>query len=128
MIKKAFACILGLYPLQSVADPSLECSNAGSQVEIGACVSEMADRVEVALMIAQDIAMASAEELDEVTERTVAVPAMDEAQETWAAYREAQCNAVGASFGGGSGTGIAIQSCRIELGRARIKELMSMSR
>ena len=127
MIKRICLCVLGLYPLQSVADPSLECSNAGSQVEVGACVTQAAERVEVALSIAQEIAMGSAQELDEVTGRSAAVPAMEAAEEAWAAYREAQCNAVGASFGGGSGTGIAIQSCRIELGRDRIKELMDMA-
>ncbi|GAB5436119.1 lysozyme inhibitor LprI family protein [Falsiruegeria mediterranea] len=127
MIKKICLFLLCLYPLHSAADPSLECSDAGSQVEIGACVSEAAQRVEAAMVLAQEIAMASAQELDEVTGRVVAVPAMDAAQEAWSAYRDAQCNAVGASFGGGSGTGIAIQSCRIELGRARITELMSMA-
>lgn len=127
MIKKICLCLVGLYPVQSAADPSLECSNAGSQVEIGACVKGAADRVDAALVFAQEIAMASAQELDEVTGRAAAVPALNTSQETWVAYREAQCNAVGASFGGGSGTGIAIQSCMIELGRARVKELMGMA-
>jgi len=127
MIKRFWLCVVFLHPLSIAADPSLECSDKGSQVEIGACVQQDVDRVEAALRIAQDIAMAGARELDEVTERDVAVPALEAAQKSWAAYREAQCNAIGASFGGGSGTGIAIQSCLVELGRARVKELLDMA-
>ncbi len=114
-----------LAPTAGTTDPSLECSAAGSQVEIGICVGAAADQVEAAMAIALEIAQGSAIELDEVTGRKVAGPALDAAQTAWAAYRTAQCDAVGASFGGGSGTGIAIQSCFITLGRARIAELMA---
>ena len=128
MRRVQFAFVLALTPLAAAADPALECSDAGSQVEIGACVSEMRDRVEGALAVALDIARGSAGELDEVTGRKVALPALDAAQSAWAVYRDAHCDAVGASFGGGSGTGIAIPSCHIELGRARTRDLMAMAR
>ncbi len=122
-----FILPLVFFPLAAQADPSLECSDAGSQVEIGECVSRAEERVEAALGIALEIAVAAAKELDEVTGRVTALPALDAAQNTWSAYRDAQCDAVGASYGGGSGTGIAITSCRIELGRLRVKELMQLA-
>ncbi|MGR3761404.1 lysozyme inhibitor LprI family protein [Roseobacteraceae bacterium NS-SX3] len=112
----------------AAADPSLECSGAGSQVEIGTCLAADAQRVEEALAVALDIARDSAAELDEVTGRASALPALEQSQSAWTGYRDAHCEAVGASFGGGSGTGIAIQSCRISLGRARVEQLISLGR
>ena len=106
-----------------LADPATECGG-GSQVEIGACVAETLARVDATVDIYLDFAMRSAEALDGVTGRTVAVPALEAAQDAWTAYREAHCEFVGATFGGGSGTGIAIRSCKIELGRDRAETLM----
>ncbi|MCF6272200.1 MAG: DUF1311 domain-containing protein [Rhodobacteraceae bacterium] len=107
------------------ADPSLECSlSVGSQVEIGDCVSEAAKTVDATVELALGIAMDAAKELDSITEREVSVPALEAAQTAWLAYREQQCAFVGTTFGGGSGTGIAMESCQVELGRARVEELM----
>ncbi|WP_223425220.1 lysozyme inhibitor LprI family protein [Tateyamaria pelophila] len=105
------------------ADPATECGGS-SQVEVGDCVADTLQRVNTTVDIYLGFAMSSAEELDEVTGRKVAVPALEAAQATWSAYRDAQCGYVGATFGGGSGTGIAINSCKIELGRNRAEELM----
>jgi uncharacterized protein YecT (DUF1311 family) len=84
----------------------------------------MEGRVNGALEESYSFAIAAAKELDDVTGRVAALPALEAAQNAWAAFRDAQCEAVGASFGGGSGTGIAITSCRIDLGRARVEELL----
>lgn len=109
------------------ADPSLECSiNASSQVEIGGCVAEAEKAVDQAIEVAYGFAMASARELDAVTDRAVAVPALEAGQAAWSAYRDAHCEFVGTTFGGGSGTGIAIRSCRVELGRKRVEELFKL--
>lgn len=107
-----------------LADPALECSDAGSQVEIGSCVGEMEKRVELAIEESLGFALQSAKDLDDITERQVAQPALLASQDAWMLYRDRQCEAVGASFGGGSGTGIAITSCRVDLGRARVDELL----
>ncbi len=116
--------VLILFPFAALADPTMECDDAGSQVEIGACVSEMEARVDGAVTASYALAMEAAKELDEITERVVAVPALEASQNAWIAYRDTQCEAVGASFGGGSGTGIAITACRVDLGRARVDELL----
>jgi uncharacterized protein YecT (DUF1311 family) len=113
-----------LVPSIAAADPALECNTgASSQVEIGECVAETEARVDAAVEAAYGFAMTSATDLDEVTGREVAVPALEAAQAAWTAYRDAQCEFAGATFGGGSGTGIAIRSCRVDLGRARVTEL-----
>lgn len=115
-----------LAPAVAAADPSLECnSGASSQVEIADCMAETEARVDAAIEAALSFAMTSATDLDEITGREVALHALEAAQAAWVAYRDAQCEFAGSTFGGGSGTGIAIRSCRVELGRARVTELLA---
>ena len=121
--------LAAMIPAPLAADPSLECSIAnGSQVEIGTCVAEMETRVDRAIEVALGFAGDRAAEIDEATGRAVTGPALDQSQVAWSAYREAHCEFVGSTFGGGSGTGIAIRSCRVELGRARVRDLMEQAR
>ncbi|WP_170383836.1 lysozyme inhibitor LprI family protein [Ruegeria atlantica] len=122
-----YLLLILLFSPAALADPSLECSDASSQVEIGECVGEMENRVNQAVEASFRIAQQAATELDEVTGRVVAQPALEAAQKVWVIYRDTQCEAVGASYGGGSGTGIAITSCRVELGRARVEELLAFA-
>lgn len=122
-----WAFLLVFVPVASLADPVLECTGASSQVEIGACVQQAEANVNAAIETAYELAAQSARELDEVTGREVSAPALEAAQAAWSAYRDAQCEAVGASFGGGSGTGIAITACRIELGRVRVTSLLNLA-
>ena len=115
-------------PQAGFADPSMECSvNVGSQGEIRACVAEAEAAVDQTIESSLGFAMEAAGELDEITGRAVAVPTLEAGQAAWSAYRDAHCGFVGATFGGGSGTGIAIQSCRVELGCARVSELMAFT-
>ena len=124
MIRSATLAICLLCGIAAAADPSLECSAmSGSQVETSNCLGDVAKGSEAALQIMLDIANKSAAELDSITGREVAVPALAAAQTAWEAYRDAQCDYAGSLFGGGSGTGIEIQSCRIALTRARVNEL-----
>lgn len=116
-------------PVAALADPSLECSvGLSSQVEIAACVVDAEENVDRAVEVALKFAMRSAGELDEITGRQVSVPALAAGQAAWEAYRDAHCEYVGSTFGGGSGTGIAIRSCRVELGRLRVSDLTAQAR
>ena len=109
-------------------DPVMECGNQfGSQVEIGDCLADVEKNVDASIEVILGFAMNSARELDTVTERDVAVPALEAGQVAWAAYRDRHCEYVGSTFGGGSGTGIAIRGCRIELARARTDVLMKFA-
>ena len=114
-----FACL----PSIIIADPATECGGS-SQVEIGACVADALQRVDATIEIYLGFAISSAAELDQVTGRSAALPTLEAAQAAWSAYRDEHCDYVGATFGGGSGTGIGINSCKIELGRNRAEELM----
>jgi uncharacterized protein YecT (DUF1311 family) len=115
-------------PTFLAADPSLECGiNNDNQIEIGECLTQTEAEVDGAVKLALGFANVSAKELDEITERDTSVKALQAGQSGWSTYRDAHCKFVGTTFGGGSGTGIAIQSCRIELGRLRVTELMKFS-
>jgi len=112
-------------PLAALGDPQSECSvDATSQIEIGTCLETAERLADATVQSALEYALQSAQELDDVTERDSSVPALTAAQAGWEAYRTAQCDFVGTTYGGGSGTGIAIRSCRIALARVRADDLM----
>ncbi len=118
--------VLGCLAAPALADPSLECSlTASSQVEVGACITETEERVTAALAQVLTIAQSAAAEFDAETGRDAVVPALAAAQAAWEAHRDAHCEYVGTTWGSGSGTGIAIGSCRIEMARDRMDELMA---
>lgn len=121
-----FLLTLGAAP--ALADPTMECSGMPSQVDIHRCVDVALSRVDGAIVTAYGFANDAAAELDEITGRAVAVPALAAAQSAWSDYRDRHCEYVGSTFGGGSGTGIAISACRVTLGRARVSQLMGMLR
>ncbi len=123
-ISSGIAGAFCLFPVLAVADPSFECSiSSSSQVETADCLANVEKTVDRTLAAALELATRSARELDEITGRELGVLALEQSQKAWTVYRDDQCEFVGTTFGGGSGTGIAIRSCRVELGRARIKEL-----
>jgi len=112
-------------PGSAIANPQSECSvDASSQIEIGDCLSDAERVADATVALALGFAMQSAQDLDKVTTRETSVPALKAGQEGWLAYRDQHCDFVGTTYGGGSGTGIAIISCRISLARARADELM----
>lgn len=123
----AIALALVLPASPTLAGPDMECPG-GSQIEIGACVHATLERVDAAVGQAYGFARDAAAELDQVTGREVAVPALAAAQAAWSAYRDAECDFAGAMFGGGSGTGIGIEACRVTLGRARVEALLAAAR
>ena len=123
----AVTVLLALAAGPTSADPTLECDRS-SQVEIADCLAGVEANVDRTIEIALGFAMDSAQELDDVTGREVMVPALSAAQTAWAAYRDAECEAVGASFGGGSGTGIAVRACRIDMGRMRVDQLLRLAK
>lgn len=116
----------GFLALPALADPGLECSqNASSQAEIGGCIVETEALANASLAQVLEWAFESARELDEVTGRVMVVPALEASQAAWEAHRDAHCEFLATTYGGGSGTGIAIGSCRIEMARDRLDELMA---
>jgi uncharacterized protein YecT (DUF1311 family) len=111
-------------PTAGLSQPSLECSfEESSQIEISECLETTRERVELAMELVLGYARDAAFDLDEITGREVALPALEASQDAWLAFREKACAFKGAQSGGGSGTGIAIRSCEIEMTRARTRDL-----
>lgn len=71
----ALACLAN----SALSDPATECGGS-SQVEIGACVADTLDRVDATVDIYLGFAMDGARALDEITERSVALPALEASQ------------------------------------------------
>jgi uncharacterized protein YecT (DUF1311 family) len=127
--RKTLLAAITVWPLVVFADPSLECSlTSGSQVETGNCLAAVETTTAEALSVVLGFAEDAAKELDDVTGRAVTLPALQASQTAWEAWRKEECDYAGALFGGGSGTGIAIQSCRISLTRDRIELLYARLR
>lgn len=119
-----FAILMG-FSAPAQADPATECSRThNDQVGIGACLVETDKDADSAMSTALGFATSAAEKLDGVTGRKIAAPALHAGQTAWSDYRDKHCGYVGATYGGGSGTGIAILSCRIDLARIRSAQLM----
>ena len=94
------------------AEPTLECPGS-SQIEIGACVTEALRAVDQAVDSVLGFARAAAQDMDDTTGRAETLPALEAAQAAWSAWRDAQCTYVGATYAGGSGSGIAVTACRV---------------
>ena len=127
MIRRSLpALALLLCAAPALADPTLECPGA-SQVETGACLTGVLARVNEALDLALGYAASAASELDGEMGTTRSHDALLAAQAAWEAYRTAHCEHVGTTWGGGSGTGIAMTACHITLGRARVDSLLALA-
>ena len=109
---------------EAMADPILECPGE-SQVEVRACLAETHARADAALASAVGFARDSAASMDELMGGTAGVEAFQAGQTAWEAYRDAHCDYIGSTYGGGSGTGPAITACRITHARERVAELMA---
>lgn len=118
------AVALAIMPLVPAhADPTLECTGT-TQVDIRDCLAEVEMRAEAAVQTALGFAHDAATELDGATGRTAVVPALETSQSAWEAFRDSQCDYVGATYGGGSGAGIAVLACRIMVARMRTDALL----
>ncbi|MFV1528862.1 MULTISPECIES: lysozyme inhibitor LprI family protein [unclassified Phaeobacter] len=115
-------------PLPVLADPAMECSGAVSQVDLRSCLEADENRANMALSQAFDYARNTMAELDDTTGRPAAIPALEAGQASWETFRGDHCAFVGETFAGGSGTGIAVLSCRIGLTRDRVDALMDYAR
>lgn len=94
---------------------------AGNQIEIRSCLADQLADLELSLEHMDAAAGAAMAELDAITSAEIDADAFhDAAARAFESYRQTACDAVGASYAGGSGTGIAILSCRLDLAWRRL--------
>ena len=130
-LQAAALSTLALLPVLShatsaFADAAMECSaQVPTQVEVASCVNEQLRIADLALEQALEFARDSATELDSITGRVDAIPALEKSQAAWIGYRNAECEYREALYAGGSGGGIAKVSCMVGLTRERLTEVMA---
>ncbi|WP_264211935.1 lysozyme inhibitor LprI family protein [Leisingera thetidis] len=123
-----FACLaVALLAPPAFSNPALECGD-GSQEEVGSCVADDEEGVEAALTNALQAAMVTAAKIDADNGSSEAVPALKDGQTAWEAYRVAHCSFVGAAHAVREEAGIATRACWTTLGRARVEELVRLSK
>jgi len=108
-------------------DPLDACwAAAESRLDIDPCLADQRRQSEAALTEFTDRVMTAAADLDRVTERSLALPAFEQAKAAFATYRDAQCGAVRAMAASGTGAGDFELACIVRLNRSRINELGGM--
>lgn len=99
---------------------------ATTQVDMRTCLKEAVGYTERTLTVADEAATVEMRELDEVTSAGIgAEPAFAESRRAFAAYRDATCRAVAASYAGGSGTGVAMMWCQRQMNWDRANGIAS---
>jgi len=89
---------------------------ASSQVEMRACLQQALGDVDRTLSIADQAATVEMKKLDDVTSADItAQEAFLTSRQAFDTYRGSACRAVAASYGGGSGAGIAALWCQRQL-------------
>jgi uncharacterized protein YecT (DUF1311 family) len=113
----------------ALADPVGECQTAlPSQVDANQCLQNTLAAAQHVLDLALTEAQNHADSLDQVTGRTDARPALDQAQADWLTFRDSNCAVRGAFAGGASGSGQFIAGCAIEMTRERTDELNALTK
>jgi uncharacterized protein YecT (DUF1311 family) len=112
----------------ALASPVGECQAAmPTQVAVNQCLQNTLAAAQRVLDVSLTNAQAKADELDTVTGRTEARPALDQSQTDWQTFRDSNCAVPGAFAGGASGSGQFIASCAITMTRERAAELDALA-
>ena len=110
------------------ADPVGECQAlTADQVQTGQCMQADLGAADRVMGTALDALLQTADELDRVTGRVAARPAVEASQVQWQAYRETTCAVPFALAAGASGAGQFQLGCLITLARARTAELRALA-
>lgn len=97
-----------------------ECDQkAGNQAELKDCLAALLPQAKQDRQNAEAATLAAMKQLDRIQLRSEAVPALQQDIKAYSRYQKAHCRWVAASYGSGTGSGIAEAACRIDLDRAR---------
>jgi uncharacterized protein YecT (DUF1311 family) len=120
--------LLLLSAAPALASPVGECQAAmPTQVAVNQCLQNTLAAAQHVLDLSLTNAQQKADELDAVTGRTEARPALDQSQTDWLTFRDSNCAVRGAFAGGASGSGQFIAGCAITMTRERAAELDALA-
>jgi uncharacterized protein YecT (DUF1311 family) len=106
----------------------LECGVlAGDNIAVGDCLRIQLDLSHRAMIVAQELALGTARQLEEWTGTEVAVLGLEASQQAWEAYRDVECQTVGVFAGDATPAGTAQLACEIRLTRARTDALLRLT-
>ena len=111
------AIFLALFIASTCPQTRSQCEEAKSTLQINECFSAELKKATTELNRVYRSTLKKLEPTDAVLLR--------KAQATWAAYRDAQCEAEYALWGGGTGGPAAMMSCKLELTQERTKEIQN---
>jgi uncharacterized protein YecT (DUF1311 family) len=121
-------CAVAFAASPVLADPVGECQTATtSQVATNQCLQNTLAAAQHVLDLSLQRAQDKADSLDQVTGRTEARPALDQAQSDWMTLLQSNCAVRGAFAGGASGSGQFIAACAIQMTRLRAEELDALA-
>jgi uncharacterized protein YecT (DUF1311 family) len=113
-----------------IPGPAAQASSVGecqavsaNQVAVTQCLQTTLSSADQVMGTALERLLKRADELDGVTGRVVARPAVEQSQVEWQAFRDANCAVPAALSGGASGSGQFQLGCMITMSRARANEL-----
>ena len=101
-------------------DRDINCDDAYTQSEMNICAARDYDDADAALNAQWSVTYAA------MADYPGAKQTLLEAQRAWLTYRDAQCDAVGTPYEGGSIQPLVIATCLANLTRARTEELQQM--
>lgn len=123
MKKLLWLCSLSvLFPVVASAAESVdECyKSAQTTAAVRECLKQELQETRIEYRSVMEKLTSQAGELDRVTGRSVALPALEKANTSFDRYVSDQCAFDEALFGGGTGAGAANLSCQINLLRIRM--------
>lgn len=133
---RMFAPLAGVLVLSAVSavgqeQPTVDCKNAVTQMDMNICAGQDYDRADVDLnkIYKQAVAAMKAmdKELGEIDAAYVgAEEALKKAQRAWIGYRDGQCELAGFEARGGSMEPMLVSGCLAELTRKRTAELKQL--
>ena len=124
-----FIIALGLLGAGQATAQSANCGSAQTTKSIAACLDKQYAAADVVLNAAYKSAMALMKSIDEGLPKSErgAQDALRGAQRAWITVRDGTCAAVGFSWVGGTGQGIAILSCKLTETQARSEVLAELA-
>ncbi len=129
----AMTLCLALSSADAVAAPMANCADPQSNLEMKICASENLTKAEGELNAAFERAMQAAKAQYESVRRDPgfeSMPNMPEelrrAQHAWESFRDANCAYQNLIYYGGSMASLAVIGCRLDMTKARVKELKDL--
>lgn len=133
---RMFAPLAGVLVLSAVSavgqeQPTVDCKNAVTQMDMNICAGQDYDRADVDLNSIYKQAVAAMKAMDkergEIDAAYVgAEEALKKAQRAWIGYRDGQCELAGFEARGGSMEPMLVSGCLAELTRKRTAELKQL--